>query len=102
MPKSSEQSFRFQRQRMNETGIGLAGLDGVWWLPSSEPFPLPPQVLHELQEIGKAVFTFFDTVTALFGTREGQAGGLEELLNHKVPPSLPRLISSGQVESVRP
>src|SRR5688572_11554589 len=95
-------NFRFQRQRLNETGIGLAGLDGVWWLPASDPFSLPAQVLQELHEIGRAVFTFFDIVTALFETGEGQAGGLDELLNHKVPLHLPRLMGSGRVESVRP
>src|SRR5262245_45774141 len=95
-------TVKFKRQRLNETGIGLAGLDGVWWLPASEPFALPFQVSEELERIGKAIFIFFDTVTAMYGTQAGLESGLDQLLNHKVPSDLPRLMSPGRVESVRP
>lgn len=94
----SEQNFALQRQRMNETGIGLAGIEGAWWLPAAEPFRLPVQVRQELDRISRALFAFFDTVTAMAGREES----LDELLNHKVPPHLPRLMGPGRVESVRP
>lgn len=96
------QAFESQRQRMNATGISLAGVDGVWWLPAAEPFTLPGHVAHHLAEIGRAIFALFDAVTSVYGTPAGAAGGLDELLTYKVPPPLTRLIGIGRVESVRP
>jgi hypothetical protein len=96
------QDFTVLRQRMNATGIGLAGLGGAWWLPAAEPFALPGQVATDLAKIGRAIFALFDAVTGLYGTSGGAAGGLDALLNYKVPPHLPRLMSAGRVESVRP
>src|SRR5687767_9816483 len=90
------------RQRMNHTGIGYAGIDGAWWLPAVEPFVLPAQVEHDLAEIGRAIFLLFDIVTALYGTAEGEACGLNRLLENKVPPHILRLRGSGRVEAVRP
>lgn len=95
-------NLELQRQRMNATGIGLAGIDGVWWLPATEPFALPAQAAHDLVEIGQAIFALFDAVTSLYGTSAGAAGGLDDLLSYKVPPNISRLISQGRVESVRP
>jgi hypothetical protein len=95
-------NFELQRRRMNATGIGLAGVDGVWWLPAAEPFVLPAQAARVLAEIGQAVFALFDAVTSLYGTSAGAAGGLDDLLTYKVPPDLSRLMSQGRVESVRP
>ena len=96
------QNFLAQRQRMNATGIGLAGLEGAWWLPAAEPFALPGQVATDLAKIGRAIFALFDAVTGLYGAPGGAAGGLDALLNYKVPPHIPRLMSAGRVESVRP
>jgi hypothetical protein len=96
------QDFAAQRQRMNATGIGLAGIEGVWWLPAAEPFVLPAQTASDLAGIGRAIFALFDAVTSLYGTSAGTASGLDDLLNYKVPPHLPRLMSGGRVESVRP
>ncbi|GIK43098.1 MAG: hypothetical protein BroJett011_69310 [Chloroflexota bacterium] len=96
------QNFELQRQRMNATGIGLAGIDGVWWLPAAEPFILPAQAARDLAEIGQAIFALFDAVTSLYGTPAGAAGGLDDLLRYKVPPNISRLVSQGRVESVRP
>lgn len=95
-------NFELQRQRMNATGIGLAGVDGVWWLPAAEPFALPVQAARTLTEIGQAIFVLFDAVTNLYGTPAGSAGGLDDLLSYKVPPNISRLVSQGRVESVRP
>ena len=53
------------RRRMDATGIGFAGIEGVWWLPAAEPFALPKQLLHELAAIGAALFALFDAVTEL-------------------------------------
>lgn len=94
--------FRELRRRMDATGIGLAGLEGAWWLPAAQPFPLPAAVAGELVQIGQAIFTLFDAVTGLYGTPAGQKSGLNALLNHKVPAHIPRLMSRGRVESVRP
>lgn len=97
-----DRDLAFPRQRLNATGIGLAGIEGVWWLPAIEPFALPAQTAHALAEIGRAIFGLFDAVTDLYGTPAGASGGLDDLLNYKVPPHMPRLLSGGRVESVRP
>lgn len=88
--------------RMAATGIGFAGIDGAWWLPAAEPFPLPAVCRQELQAIGDAIFIFLDIVTALYGTEEGTAGGVTQLLNYKVPAHILRLMRTGRVESLRP
>ncbi|MBI1881031.1 MAG: hypothetical protein HYR94_22855, partial [Chloroflexi bacterium] len=85
-----------QRQRMHATGIGLAGIEGAWWLPATEPFMLPAQAARDLAEIGRAIFALFDVVTALYETPAGAAGGFDALLNYKVLPHIPRLMSRGR------
>lgn len=87
---------------MNETGIGYAGIDGVWWLPAVEPFCLPVQLAIELGEIGAAIFRLFDAISELYGTPVGAAGGLDRLLAENVPPTIPRQVAGGRVELVRP
>jgi hypothetical protein len=91
-----------QRERIDETGIGLAGIDGLWWLPACEPFVLPRQVASDLVAIGAAVFTFFDVVAALYGTAAGDAGGLNQLLRYKAPAALRLLAGPGRVLALRP
>ena len=90
------------RARLRATGIGFAGIDGAWWLPATAPFPLPVAVQRELQAIADALFTLFDLVTSLYGTPAGDEIGLNALLNHKVPPTIVRLLTSGRVEGLRP
>lgn len=87
---------------MRATGISLARLEGAWWLPAVEPFALPAHAATDLAEIGRAIFALFDAVTDLYGTPAGAKGGLDTLLNYKVPPIIPRLMSQGRVDSVRP
>jgi hypothetical protein len=87
---------------MNRTGIGFAGIDGVWWLPAVEPFALPRQTADELARVGAAIFALFDAVTALYRAPEGAACGLDQLLEHKAPPDIPRLMAPGRVLAVRP
>lgn len=96
------QDFALLRQRMHATGISLARLEGAWWLPAVEPFVLPVQATADLAVIGRAIFTFFDAVTGIYGTPLGVKSGLDALLNYKVPAAIPRLMSLGRVESVRP
>lgn len=88
--------------RLRATGIGFAGIDGAWWLPATAPFVLPATVRDELAAAATAIFLLFDTVTAFYGTAAGAASGLTQLLDHKVPPTILRLLSQGQVEGVRP
>src|SRR5215207_3582695 len=90
------------QQRMRRTGFGLAGIDGVWWLPATQPFELPSRLADELAQIGAAIFALFDAVTALYGTQAGDTCGLNQLLDYKVPLDIPRLIGPGRVLSVRP
>jgi hypothetical protein len=95
-------SFDTIRQRMNQTGIGFAGIDGVWWLPAAQPFTLPRRRADDLARIGAAIFALFDAVTEIYGAPEGAACGLDRLLEHKVPADIPRLIGPGRVLAVRP
>lgn len=90
------------RTRLRATGIGFAGIDGAWWLPASAPFGLPMAVRDELQAIAAAIFLLFDTVTALYGTIAGAASGLNQLLDHQVPPTIIRLLSRARIAGVRP
>src|SRR5262249_52015512 len=90
------------RSRMNRTGIGLAGIDGVWWLPATQPIALPGQLAHDLAQIGRAIFALFDSVTTIYGTPAGDTCGLNWLLEYKVPPPIPRLMGPGRVLGVRP
>lgn len=96
------QDFALLRQRMRATGISLARLEGAWWLPAAAPFVLPAQAAADLAAIGRAIFVLFDAVTGLYGTPAGFKGGLDALLNYKVPPTIPHLMSQGRVQSVRP
>ncbi len=90
------------RQRMKRTGIGFAGIEGAWWLPATAPFRLPSQTAAELAQIAPAIYCLFDAVTALYGTAAGALGGLNTLLEAKVPAHIPRLISTAPVSAVRP
>jgi hypothetical protein len=87
---------------MSRTGIGLAGIDGVWWLPATQPFALPSWLAHDLARIGRSIFVLFDAVTALYGTPAGDTCGLNQLLEYKLPPAIPRLMGPGRVLGVRP
>src|SRR5262245_20817487 len=90
------------RHRMDATGIGFAGIDGVWWLPAAEPFVLPEQLSRELAAIGAALFALFDAVGELYGTPAGAACGLDQLLEYRVPVDIVRRHAPGRVLSVRP
>jgi hypothetical protein len=94
--------FSAIRQHLNETGIGYAGIPGVWWRPATAPVALPASLATELGQIGRALFLLFDTVGALYGTPAGAAAGLDGQLEERVPPELLALHSRSPVQSVRP
>ena len=89
------------RQRINATGIGYAGIDGVWWRPATAPFALPASLRCELARIGRALFALFDAVLLLHEEQE-PIPELHRLLKQRVPPELAGLVASGRVELVRP
>jgi hypothetical protein len=70
---------------MNNTGIGYAGLDGVWWRPATNALRLPLQAQTQLAVVARALFLFFDTVIALYDAPTGEGHALRRLLEHKVP-----------------
>lgn len=90
------------RTRMATTGVGFGGIDGAWWLPAVEPFRLPSACASQLQAMGPALFAFLDIVANLYGTAAGATAGVNALLDYKVPAHIPRLMSAGRVESLRP
>jgi hypothetical protein len=85
-------------RRMNATGIGYAGIDGVWWLPATTPFEVPIAAREELHRIAEAMFALFDVVSA----RHEHDEPLRTLLTHKVPPHIAQYVSPQRVFSVRP
>jgi hypothetical protein len=87
---------------MSRTGIGFAGIEGAWWLPAAQPFVLHRRLAEDLERIAQAIFTLFDTVSDMYGTAAGAAGGLNQLLEYKVPAGIPRLCGPGRVLTVRP
>ncbi|MCW1969988.1 MAG: hypothetical protein KIH69_017895 [Anaerolineae bacterium] len=90
------------RRRMRETGIGYAGVQGAWWLPATAPAVLPLTKHAELTEAAHAMFALLDVVGTHYGTALGDAGGLNYLLNYKVPPDLQAQHSRQPVLSLRP
>ncbi len=90
------------RVTMNATGIGYAGIDGVWWRPAVAPVALPQRAKEQLDDIARAIFALFDTVGTLYDTPEGDACGLTALLRYKVPERFWRFASRAPVLSVRP
>jgi hypothetical protein len=83
---------------MAATGIGYAGIDGVWWRPAKEPFALPAATLDTLPRIGHAFFALLDAIAELY---EDDAA-LRTLLNHRVPPDLPWQVGREPVLLLRP
>ena len=85
---------------MNATGIGLAGIDGVWWLPAAKPFALPQAVKDELDAFGDAVFALLDAVLDLF--EHGSDERIRHLLRYKVPSDLLQFVGNTGVFALRP
>ncbi len=86
------------KARMRATGIGLAGIDGCWWLPAAEPFVLPAALAEELADDAAAIFALLDVVGELYGTQSE----LSALLSERVPAGIPRLHQAGAALCVRP
>ena len=86
------------RRRLDATGIGFAGIDGAWWLPACQPFPLPARLAADLGEIGRAIFALLDAVSDLYGADPA----LSALLDHRVPAPLRRQTCPGRLLSLRP
>jgi hypothetical protein len=85
-------------ERMRATGIGFAGIEGAWWRPACQPFPLPAAACDALREIARALFALFDVLGASYGYDPE----LTTLLDHKAPAHLRALTSRAPVLSVRP
>lgn len=84
--------------RMAATGVGLAGIDGVWWRPAASPFVLPEQLRDELVDAGAAFFALFDVAAQAYA----YAPGVRALLGSCVPEAIPRDMSAAPVLSLRP
>ena len=57
------------RAKMDATGIGYAGIEGVWWLPACQPFVWPQALQSHLADIGAALFHFLDGVWTVLKSR---------------------------------
>ncbi len=85
---------------MNATGIGYAGIDGVWWRPAAQPFQFSATLHADLARSGAALFGFVDAVWQ--SLRAGDDPMLASLLRHKVPPALMSFCDLAPVLSFRP
>jgi hypothetical protein len=88
--------------RMAATGIGFAGIDGVWWLPAAQPFPLPVAAQSGLVDAGRAIFALLDAVRQLFDTPTGDVCGLTSLLLYKTPDTISQWRDRSPVTFLRP
>jgi hypothetical protein len=89
-------------EQMDATGIGYAGIDGVWWWPAAAPFALPAATAGELRRSASALFTLLAAVADLYGTPAGADGGLDALLENKVPAAIARTHVAAPVLALRP
>ncbi len=83
---------------MTATGVGLAGIDGVWWRPAVEPFELPENLREELVVAGAAFFALFDAVADAYVS----VPRVRALLGARVPEAIPRDMGAAPVLSLRP
>ena len=88
------------RAKMDATGIGYAGIEGVWWLPACQPFVWPQALQSHLADIGAALFHFLDGVWTVLKSRSDPE--LAAQLRHKVPARLLACCHLAPVLSVRP
>ena len=88
------------RAKMDATGIGYAGIEGVWWLPACQPFVWPQALQSHLADIGAALFHFLDGVWTVLKNRSDPE--LAAQLRHKVPARLLACCHLAPVLSVRP
>lgn len=84
--------------RMSETGIGYSGIEGVSWRALVEPFQFPRLFKDRLTALGSALFLFFDAIREVWKSDPT----LVQLLTHKAPDRIPRLMESGTVDIIRP
>ena len=85
---------------MRSTGIGLAGVDGAWWLPATAPFIMGEYEYNQLSDIGNALFELTDAIAAEL--REYPDGDFAQLLSYKVPPAIAAHLDLAPVLSFRP
>ena len=83
--------------RMNETGIGWGGVQGISWSPAVEPFVLPTTLKEQLHSLGEAVFLLYDSVHALYHTDEL----IRRFVSYKFPDYLPPLLAPGRLTLFR-
>lgn len=94
------------RQTIAQTGIGLGGIDGAWWLLAQEAFRLPAYVAQDLVDIADALFLFLDVVGNiykvgnLYKLSASPANRLPQLLEHKAP--LPLIQATSQLAQLPP
>jgi hypothetical protein len=85
---------------MHGTGIGYAGIDGVWWLPAERHFVWPRAMRDHLARVGDALFQFVDAVWRVL--ESGSDPELAAQLRHRVPESLTSHFDLAPVLSFRP
>ena len=83
-------------KRVEATGVGFGGMEGVSWLPALSPEPLPAALRDRLQRLGQAIFLFYDALAELHDEEEEVRG----LLGHKRPDSIPAL-TTGRLDYAR-
>ena len=90
--------FEPKIQAINSTGYGYMGINGVSFYPAYRPVVLPGYLEEQLFDLGSGIFLLCDAVKQLYG----QDKALTDLLDHKVPFYVPKLMDEGSVGIIRP
>jgi hypothetical protein len=78
-------------QDIRSTGIGLDGVDGIWWRPALAPYQLPRSLHEQLLQAADAMFGFCDAAAIACDDDETARA----LVCHR----LPRRDSAGNVRA---
>lgn len=90
---------QYDIEKMNATGVGYKGFDGVSWVPALESFTLPMSFHHQLQDLAEGIFVLYDAVQTLWHAGDPQ---VVRMLTYKVPSHIPKHVPFQQVSLVRP
>ncbi len=85
---------------IRSTGVGLAGFEGAWWSPATQPFEMTSAEFNQLSHIGRSLFQYADAITAEL--REQPDSYFSRQLQQKVPVHIVETFSTAPMLMCRP
>ncbi len=85
---------------IRSAGVGLAGFEGAWWSPATQPFEMTSAEFNQLSHIGRSLFQYADAVTAEM--REQPDSYFSRQLQQKVPVHIVETFSTAPMLMCRP